>query len=123
MSTTTARSSASVLEAVKCPTWCVVDHGPELPIWGDIFHRSNVVELLAPKASRPPGDEHLQGPRLAAHLMVPEVTADTDPPAVILDHGDVYGPYAQLQVEHLDQYIRDLKVFTARLQEMRNQLA
>ncbi|MCT9078813.1 DUF6907 domain-containing protein [Streptomyces fulvoviolaceus] len=123
MTTIATEQITAAMASVTCPSWCLVDHAEDFPVWGDVFHRSDVVQLLAPKASRPPGERHLQGPRLAAHLMVPELPQKNDPPAVILDHGDVYGPYAQLEVEHLDQYIRDLKTFTARLQDMRNRLA
>ncbi|WP_275559608.1 hypothetical protein [Streptomyces sp. 5-6(2022)] len=103
----------------SCPPWCTGGHDSNIP--EDVFHRSASVSLRPPSGSLP--DRPSPSPRLSAYLMLPEVPEDDDPACIILDHGDVYGPYAQLDVEYADQMIRDLKTFTARMQQLRDQLA
>ncbi|MEU9557366.1 DUF6907 domain-containing protein [Streptomyces fumanus] len=104
-----------------CPPWCVIDHArdaysdPE-----DRFHYGPDLLLKPPAGSHPDNDPL---PVLRAKLFLPEVPREKDPACIMVDHGDVYGPYAQLDVEKADQMIRDLKAFTARLQQMRDQLA
>ncbi|MER7174598.1 DUF6907 domain-containing protein [Streptomyces mesophilus] len=109
------------VKTVQCPAWCVIAHEDDWPQPEDVFHRSNDLMLQPPKGSMP--DRQTPLPALRAELILPQVPEDNDPACILLDHHDVYGPYAQLDVEHADQMIRDLKTFTARLQGMRNQLA
>ncbi|WP_406507622.1 DUF6907 domain-containing protein [Streptomyces sp. NBC_00212] len=113
------------MKSLTCPDWCVVEHDDAPPV--DTFHRGANLVLKPPTASAPDQQSRLfQAPAplpvLRAELMLPEVQQDNDLACIILDHHDVYGPYAQLDVESADQYIRDLKTFTARLQQMRDQL-
>lgn len=115
------------IKTVTCPDWCVVEHdSAELPV--DTFHRSANLVLKPPATSAPDQQSPLfqaNGPlpTLRAELMLPEVQQDNDLACIIVDHHDVYGPYAQLDVESADQFIRDLKAFTARLLQQRDQLA
>jgi hypothetical protein len=119
MVTKTAGRSTSTPVAPKCPPWCVIDHSDDTmsALMGDFIHRSDFA-WLRPDGSRS-GDE---GPwEVAAQL----VSSDEDgtAPAVAVDLGDTIGPYAELTVETADQFLRDLKTFTARVQQMRDQLA
>lgn len=103
----------------SCPPWCIGGHDLDHP--DDVFHRGEFLKLKAPEGSGPRKGDQL--PALCAQLVMPEVAEDDDPACIVVDHNDVYGPYAQLDVAKADQMIRDLKVYTARLQEMRDQLA
>lgn len=115
MSNATAGRTASAARPFACPPWCVVDHG-DTPT-EDVFHRSEFA-WLRPDGSLS-GDE---GPwEVAAQLVVPE-DAGLEP-TIAVDLGESLGPYAELTLETADQFIRDLKVFTARVQQMRDQLA
>ena len=117
----TAIRSAGVPQLETCPSWCVLDHSQDVyPDPEDRFHYGPDVLLKPPAGSSP---DHDALPALRAKLIQPEVPQDNDPICVMVDHGDVYGPYAQLDVEKADQMIRDLKTFTARLQQMRDVLA
>lgn len=105
-------------QTVMCPAWCVGSHAIDPP--DDIFHRSHMATLSAPEGASFAADGE-GGPRFEAHLVLPE--GDGEPSQITVDTGDVFGPYAELDVEHADQFIRDLKTFTARMQQMRDQLA
>lgn len=115
MSIIAAGRIPSAPQPFTCPEWCVVDHGEDVP--EDVFHRSDFT-WLRPDGSLS-GDE---GPwEVAAQLVVPE--AADEEPTIAVDLGESLGSYAELTVETADQFIRDLKVFTARVQQMRDQLA
>lgn len=116
MSTITAGRDRSTPLPFVCPSWCVVDHEGEAP--EDVFHRSERT-WLKPDGSRS-GDE---GPwELEAHLVVAE--GQPEDAAVVVDLSEAsLGPYSELTVETADQFIRDLKTFTARVQQLRDQLA
>lgn len=121
MSSITAGRDRSTPLPFVCPPWCVVDHSQDpYPAPEDRFHYGADVLLKAPPGSHPDNDPL---PALRMKLIQPEVPLGEDPICVMVDHGDVYGPYAQLDVEAADQMIRDLKVFTARLQELRDRVA
>jgi hypothetical protein len=86
-------------------------------ILGDTIHRSSFA-WLRPDGSRS-GDE---GPwELAAQLVASDEEGEL--PAIAVDLGETLGPYAELTVETADQFLRDLKTFTACVQQMRDQLA
>lgn len=103
-----------------CPAWCTRDHAIDSP--EDFFHRSHIAKLAAPESASFATDGE-GGPRFEAHLVLPEGPEGGDEPPQITVDADVFGPYAELDVEHADQFIRDLKTFTARMQQMRDQLA
>lgn len=111
-------STTSTGRMPVCPAWCVVDHGSDIP--EDVFHRSGFAWLV-PDGSRS-GDE---GPwKLAAHLVVAEVPEPGDDGQIVIETGDEsFGPYIELDVERVDQFIRQTKVFLARIEQMRDQLA
>lgn len=120
MTTKTAARIASA-QIDSCPAWCVIDHTGD---WADdLFHRGpNAV------ASVPESSAHSVGssgaPHLNAHLVLPEMASEPDAPAIVtVDAGDMFGAYAEMDLEQTDQFIRDLKTFTARVQQMRDQLA
>ncbi|MEV7032717.1 hypothetical protein AB0N99_21190 [Streptomyces sp. NPDC093272] len=116
---TAGRIASAQLES--CPPWCVLDHRGD---WvGDLFHRG-----ADASASVPSDTAYAVGssgaPHLNAHLVLPEMDEHPDaPPQITVDAGDLFGAYAELDVERADQFIRDLKMFTARVQQMRDQLA
>lgn len=116
MSIVTAGRMGSAPRPFTCPSWCVVDHAGEAP--EDVFHRGERA-WLKPDGSRSGGE----GPWvLEAHVVVAE--GEPGDAAVVVDLSKVTaGPYAELTVETADQFIRDLKTFTARVQQMRDQLA
>jgi hypothetical protein len=119
MSTITAGRDRSVPLPFVCPSWCVIDHDSDAMgiVMDDVIHRSDF-SWLRPDGSLS-GDE---GPwEVAAQLVMPE--EDGEQPTIAVDLGDSLGPYAELTVETADQFIRDLKTFTARVQQMRDQLA
>ncbi|MEU3105588.1 DUF6907 domain-containing protein [Streptomyces griseoflavus] len=120
MSIITAGRDRSTPLPFVCPSWCVVDHfeydRPRYPGDRDTVHRS-AFTYLRPDASLS-GDE---GPwELAAQLAAPGLGGEA---TIVVDLGESLGSYAELTVETADQFIRDLKVFTARVQQMRDQLA
>ncbi len=103
-----------------CPSWCVVDHYEhDMPRFAgdrDAIHRS-AFTYLRPDASLSGDDGAWE---LAAQLASSELDGG---PTIAVDLGEPLGHYAELTVETADQFIRDLKVFTARIQQMRDQLA
>lgn len=115
MGAITAGRIANALRSEECPSWCVRDHSNDDP--ENVFHRSDFSWL------RPDGAlSGNQGPwELAAQLVLPQ--ADTESATLVVDLGDAFGPFAELTVATADQFIRDLKTFTARVQQMRDQLA
>lgn len=119
MATATRPARASRL--ASCPSWCVLDHRGDHP--DDYFHRG-----ASAAVSVPDGTAHAVGssgpPHLDAHLVLPVSVEEPDErPCITVDAGDLFGAYAELDVEHADQFIDDLKWFTARMQQMRDQLA
>lgn len=121
MATTTAGRTASAPLPFTCPDWCVIDHAkedvPGFPGDRDVVHRSSSA-WLHPDGSLS-GDD---GPwELSAHVASPELGYAEA--TVVLDVGVPLDAYAELTVETADQFIRDLKTFTARVQQMRDQLA
>ncbi|WP_406360309.1 hypothetical protein OID55_10880 [Streptomyces sp. NBC_00715] len=121
MATITAGGIASAPPPIVCPDWCVIDHAkedvPGFPEDRDVIHRSSSA-WLHPDGSLS-GDE---GPwELSAHVASPELGYAE--PTIVVDAGLPLDPYAELTVETADQFIRDLKTFTARVQQMRDQLA
>lgn len=116
---TAARIASARIET--CPDWCVLDHTGD---WvDDLFHRGPSVVISVPEdAAYAVGSSG--APHLDAHLVLPQLREDPDGPAQItVDAGDLFGAYAELDVAHTDQFIRDLKAFTARMEQLRDQLA
>ncbi|MEV6859319.1 hypothetical protein AB0M89_36790 [Streptomyces microflavus] len=119
MSISTVSRSAAAPQVRTCPSWCVVDHGND-PI-DDIFHRSDYMQVGIPDDQVHLSDADL---KLTAHVCLPEVPEPGDENGfLVLDHGDLFGPYAELDLEHCDQFIRDLKTFTARIEQARDWIA
>lgn len=119
MSTSTVARTVNAPQARPCPSWCVVDHGSD-PI-DDIFHRSAYMQVGIPDDQVCLSDRDL---KLTAHLCLPEVAEPGDEDGfLVLDQGDLFGPYAELGVEECDQFIRDLKAFTARVEQARAWIA
>jgi len=122
MATNTAGRTASAPRLESCPTWCVVDHSEDsrferFPGDPDVIHRSEFT-WLRPDAGLS-GDDG--GFEVAAQLAAPNLGyADA---TIVVDLGESMGSYAELTVETADQFLRDLKTFTARVQQMRDQLA
>lgn len=107
-----------ILNTVTCPSWCVIDHGNDLP--DDVFHRSPRARL-APDGSRSGRSAAWQ---LVAHVVVPEIPQDDDPGLLVIDTQDgVCGRHVELAVEQVDEFIRQSKAFLARVEQMRDQLA
>ncbi|QLJ05712.1 hypothetical protein HZZ00_34960 [Streptomyces sp. NEAU-sy36] len=119
MSVIITEHATDVGRVASCPPWCIGGHDSDNP--DDVFHRGPFLKLKAPDGTGPTKMPAL--PALCAQLVMPEVAEDDDPACIIIDHNDVYGPYAQLDVEAADQMIRDLKTYTACLQQLRDQLA
>jgi len=119
MTVITEHPSASVLGSGKCPSWCVIEHGDDQV--DDIFHRSAYMQVGIPDDQVHLSDRDL---KLTAHLCLPEVAEPGDENGfLVLDQGDLFGPYAELDVEECDQFIRDLKTFTARIEQARAWIA
>ncbi|MEU9183331.1 hypothetical protein AB0D14_01935 [Streptomyces sp. NPDC048484] len=119
MNTSTAGRTASAPRVEKCPAWCVVEHGDD-PI-DDIFHRGSYAQVGVPDDQVYLSTDDL---KMVAHLCLPEVPEPGDENGfVVLHHGDLWGPYAELDIEGTDQLIRDVKTFAARLQQLRDQMA
>lgn len=119
MSISTVVRTETAPQVRTCPSWCVVDHGDD-PI-DDVFHRSDYMQVGIPD-----DQVHLSHAdlKLTAHLCLPEVPEPGDETGfLVLDHGDLFGPYAELDLEHCDQFIRDLKTFTARVEQARAWIA
>ncbi|MEU6101164.1 DUF6907 domain-containing protein [Streptomyces flaveolus] len=121
MSTITAGRDRSVPLPFVCPPWCVVDHSEDerwqrFPGDRDVVHRS-AFTYLRPDGALSGGE----GPwEVAAQLAAPEL--GYAPATIVVDLGESLGHYAELTVETADQFIRDLKTFTARVQQLRDQL-
>jgi len=119
MSTSTVARTVSAPQARPCPPWCVVDHGDDPS--DDVFHRSAYMQVGIPDDQVHLSSRDL---KLTAHLCLPEVAEPGDEDGfLVLDQGDLFGPYAELDVEECDQFIRDLKTFTARVEQARAWLA
>ncbi|NED31975.1 hypothetical protein G3I64_04990 [Streptomyces sp. SID8499] len=90
---------------------------PRFPGDPDAVHRS-AFAYLRPDGALSGGE----GPwEVAAQLAAGEL-GDT-PATLVVDLGESLGHYAELTLETADQFLRDLKTFTARVQQMRDQLA
>lgn len=69
-------------------------------------------------------DKDMRAPMLTAHLVLPAgPEGDNEPAQISVDTGDLWGPYAELDVEQADEFIRDLKEFTAFMELYRGRLA
>lgn len=116
----TAKTAARPVAAWagQCPKWCDVDHGNDIP--EDVFHRSPFA-VLKPDASR----SGWEGPwELWAHIVVPETPQGDDPGLLVIDtQAGTAGPSVELDVTQVDEFIRQQKVFLARVEQMRDQLA
>jgi len=108
---------------VQCPEWCDGVHNKDSA--GEFFHRGRIAIASVPEgAAVPTIDKDGNAPLLTAHLVLPAgPEGDEEPAQITVDCGDLWGPYAELDVEQADQFIRDLKTYTARLEQMRDQLA
>ncbi|HEY9372199.1 DUF6907 domain-containing protein [Streptomyces sp.] len=119
MATKTAGRIASPPRLESCPEWCVIDHGND-PI-DDIFHRGAYMQVGIPDDQVHLSSRDL---KLTASLCLPEMPEPGDEDGMlVLDQGDLFGPYAELNVEECDQFIRDLKAFTARVEQARDWMA
>jgi len=109
--------------SVTCPSWCDGDHNPDG--FGNFIHRGQTVLVGPPdSAAKPTSKVKSETPLLTAHVMLPAgPDFDEEPPAIVVDNADLWGPYAELTLAEADQFLRDLKTFTARVQQMRDQLA
>lgn len=123
MTAITAGRSTSALRAKPCPDWCDRVHNDDG--WGNFFHRGRLAVVSVPEAAAMSTlHDKAEAPLLTAHLVLPDGPEGEEEPAQItVDCGDLWGPYAELDVEQADQFIRDLKTFTAHLQQYRDQLA
>lgn len=124
MSTKTAGRIASAPQAVTCPEWCDGVHNSDGE--GNFFHRGRMAVVSVPERSAMPieTDKDKRPPMLTAHLVLPAGPEGDDEPAQItVDTGDLWGPYAELDVEQADEFIRDLKAFTAFVELYRDRLA
>lgn len=119
MTINTAAPIASAPWSGTCPPWCVIDHEGDIP--ADVFHRSEYA-WLKPNAER---SGHPGRWELVAHVVTPEVPEDDlDVPLLVVEtQAGVGGPYVELDVEQVEEFIRQGKAFLARVQQMRDQLA
>lgn len=115
----TAGRTASAPRPFTCPPWCVIDHG-DAPV-EDVFHRS-AAAWLKPNAER---SGHPGRWELAAHIVTAEAPEDDlDVPLLVIDTQDgPGGAHVELDVEQVEEFIRQGKAFLARVQQMRDQLA
>lgn len=118
MSTSTAGRIANAPWTGKCPKWCVIDHTGDIA--EDVFHRSAFASLT-PNGDRSGWD----GPwELHAHVVVPEVDHGSEPALLVIEtQAGTGGPSVELDVTQVDEFIRQNKVFLARMEQMRDQLA
>lgn len=118
MTTSTAGRIANAPWVGQCPSWCVIDHAGDIP--EDVFHRS-AFAVLAPNGDR----SGWEGPwELHAHIVVPETGQGDDPGLLVIDtQAETAGPSVELDVTQVDEFIRQHKVFLARVEQMRDQLA
>ncbi|MEU6768629.1 hypothetical protein ABZ916_39730 [Streptomyces sp. NPDC046853] len=124
MALVTAGRTASAPMGRACPTGCDGQHSRDVE--GNFFHRGPLAVVATPteSAGRVLTAEEPVVPRLTAHLVVPDgPELGAEPPQITVDAGDLFGPYAELDADQADEFIRSLKDFTARVQQMRDQLA
>lgn len=117
MSAVTADPIASAPWVGKCPPWCDIDHAGDVPM--DVFHRSQFA-VLTPNGDR----SGAEGPwELWAHIVVPETDQGDPRGALVVEtQAGTAGPYAELDVTQIDEFIRQQKVFLARVEQMRDQM-
>lgn len=110
-------------EMKSCPAWCDVDHTGDHP--EDVLHRGAKAVVTVPAESAcPTVSEKAEIPRLTAQVMTPEFADEPEAPSMlVVDCGDLWGPYAELDLQQTDEFIRQGKAFLARVQQMRDQLA
>lgn len=118
MTTIAAGASTSAPWVGKCPPWCDIDHDGDIP--ADVFHRSPFA-VLAPNGDR----SGWEGPwELHAHIVVPETEQGDDPGLLVIEtQAGTGGPSVELDITQVDEFIRQNKVFLARIEQMRDQLA
>lgn len=120
---TTARiASARLLKG--CPPGCDGEHNSDRE--GNFFHRGPLAVATVPEgaAGRIFKDEAPEGPCLTAHLVVPDGPEFLDEPAhIAVDGGDLFGRYAELDLDQAGEFLRDLKAFTARVEQARDWMA
>lgn len=123
MTTITAIELARGPEVDACPEWCDGVHNSDG--WGNFFHRGQIAIASVPESSAMPTlKDKAEVPLLTAHLVLPAgPEGDAEQPSITVDCGDLWGPYAELDVDQADEFIRDLKTFTARMEIYRAQLA
>ncbi|MET8947440.1 hypothetical protein ABZX30_28825 [Streptomyces sp. NPDC004542] len=119
MTINTAARTASAPRPYTCPPWCVIEHGDSTP--EDVFHRSAFAWLA-------PNDERSGHPgrwELKAHIVSPEAPEDDlDVPLMVVETQDgVGGHYVELDVEQVEEFIRQGKAFLAHVQQLGEQLA
>ncbi|MFJ6846420.1 DUF6907 domain-containing protein [Streptomyces griseoluteus] len=119
MTINTAARTASAPLPYTCPPWCVIDHGDAGP--EDVFHRS-ALAWLSPNGDR---SGHPGRWELKAHIVTPEAPEDDlDVPLLVVETQDgVGGPYVELDVEQVEEFIRQGKAFLAHVQQLGAQLA
>ncbi|MEV8553534.1 hypothetical protein AB0L04_27440 [Streptomyces glaucescens] len=85
-----------------------------------MFHRS-AQTWLKPNAER---SGHPGRWELAASIVNPEVPEDDlDVPLLVIETQEgTYGAYVELDVEQVEEFIRQGKAFLARVQQMRDQM-
>lgn len=124
MTTSTAGRIASAPQATTCPEWCDGVHNSDCD--GNFFHRGRLAVVSVPEKSAMPieTDKDMRAPMLTAHLVLPAgPEGDDEPPQITVDTGDLWGPYAELDVDQADEFIRNLKDFTAFVELYRDRLA
>jgi hypothetical protein len=124
MTAITAACSSNAPQATACPEWCDRVHNADGD--GNYFHRGRLAVVSAPEKSAMPleTDKDSRPPMLTAHLVLPAgPEGDDEPPQITVDTGDLWGPYAELDVDQADEFIRDLKEFTAFVELYRDRLA
>lgn len=123
MATKTAARTASAPQAKPCPEWCDGVHNADG--WGNFFHRGQIVIAAVPEESAMPTLKDVaEVPLLTAHLVLPDGPEGEEEPAQItVDCGDLWGPYAELDLKTGAQFVQNLKTFTARVEQMLGQLA
>lgn len=119
MTINAAARTASAPRPYTCPSWCVIDHGND--ILEDVFHRSSFAWLT-------PNDERSGHPgrwELKAHIVAPEAPEDDlDVPLLCIEtQAGVAGPCVELDVEQVEEFIRQGKAFLAHVQQLGAQLA
>lgn len=124
MSTSTVARTANTPQPRTCPEWCDGVHNSDCD--GNYFHRGRLAVVSVPEKSAMPirTDKDMRAPMLTAHLVLPAgPEGDDEPGQITVDTGDLWGPYAELDVEQADEFIRDLKAFTTFVELYRDRLA